>query len=168
MQALSSMQRNSSDLLSLRFILFCFLLVGYEITTAATHILPPLIGLFFSYLIILKHESEKNISNIDKRWYLVIFFLIFAEQIHGFELFSTILAFIIFYYFINDWLRINMKWRQMLLVIFVFSGYIGTFIASNIILYILNQPMDSMSYEYFIYIAIESLISIALFKERVL
>ncbi|MFW5625190.1 MAG: hypothetical protein ACOCMW_05315, partial [Campylobacter hyointestinalis] len=89
--------------------------------------------------------------------------------IHGFELFSTILAFILFYNFINDQLKINMKCRGCLLVIFVFSGYIGTFLLSDLILYILNQPLLGFNYEYYMYyIVVESAISVMLFKERVL
>ncbi|KAA3687202.1 hypothetical protein E3U42_05895, partial [Campylobacter fetus subsp. fetus] len=69
---------------------------------------------------------------------------------------------------IHDWLKVNMKWRQCLLIIFIFSGYIGTLLMSNLILYILNQPRLWISYEYLIYIVVESVIAILLFKERVL
>lgn len=168
MQTFSSMQRNSVNLLSLRFIVFCAMLIAYEILSSTSHIVPPFIGLFFAYIVILKNESERNMNNFDKRWYLAILFLIFAEQIHGFELFSTVLNFLIFYYFIHDWLKVNMKWRQCLLIIFIFSGYIGTLLMSNLILYILNQPRLWISYEYLIYIVVESVIAILLFKERVL
>ncbi|RAZ48201.1 hypothetical protein [Campylobacter hyointestinalis] len=169
MQTFSDMQRNSINLLSIRFVLFCVGLIAYEIMSAANHFLPPLIGLFFAYLVVLKNESEKYMGDIDKRWYLSFIFIIYAEQIHGFELFSTILAFILFYNFINDQLKINMKCRGCLLVIFVFSGYIGTFLLSDLILYILNQPLLGFNYEYYMYyIVVESAISVMLFKERVL
>lgn len=162
------MQRNSINTLFIKSIFFCLCLIWYEIMSITTHILPPLIGLFFAYLMILKNESERIMNNLDKRWYFSICFLIFAEQIHGFELFSSILAFLVFYYFINDWLKINMKCRQCLLVIFVFAGYFGTFFISQLILYILNQPSLEISYEYFFYIFLESLICIFFFKDRVL
>lgn len=95
-------------------------------------------------------------------------FLVFAEQLNGFEFCSVILAWLLFYYLINDWLKTNIKWRKLLITIYVFSGYIITLGVSNIVLYVLNQPRMNLSYEYLLYGAIESLIALVIFRGRIL
>lgn len=69
---------------------------------------------------------------------------------------------------IYDWLVVNLKWRESLLVIMVASGYIGSYLVSNLILYMLNSQTLSLSYEYVLYIAVESAIAILLFRDKVL
>lgn len=162
------MQRDRTDHLSIKNIIFAILMVFYEILSGAFYYLPPLIGLFFTYLVILKNESERTISKLDRRWYMSFCFVVFAEQIHGFILFSSVLGFIFIYYMFSDWLRINMKYRWFLLVIFVFSGYAGTLGFGNLFLYIFNEKLLQFSYEYIIFIAIESIICIVLFGKKVL
>ncbi|ARR02497.1 hypothetical protein [Campylobacter vicugnae] len=162
------MQRNSTNSESLRFSLFCIFIVGYEIFSITAIFLPSLIGIFFAYLVMLSDEIERTLGAKDKRWYLSLAFLVFAEQLNGFEFCSVILAWLLFYYLINDWLKTNIKWRKLLITIYVFSGYIITLGVSNIVLYVLNQPRMNLSYEYLLYGAIESLIALVIFRGRIL
>lgn len=162
------MQRNSLNPQSLRFNLFCIFIVIYEIFSITTTFLPPLIGIFFTYLVILKDEIDRTLGTKDKRWYLSFAFLIFAEQLNGFEFCSVVLAWIFFYYFMNDWLKTNIKWKKLLITIYIFSGYIFTLAMSNIVLYVLNQPRMKLDYEYLLYAIIESLIALVIFRGRIL
>lgn len=162
------MQRNSVNSESLRFSLFCIFLVGYEIFSITSVFLPSLIGIFFAYLVILSDEIERELEVKDKRWYLSIAFLIFAEQLNGFEFCSTILAWLFFYYLVNDWLKTNIKWRKLLITIYVFLGYGLSIAVSNIVLYVLNQPRMNLSYDYLLYASIESLIALVIFRGRIL
>ncbi|ARR00931.1 MULTISPECIES: hypothetical protein [Campylobacter] len=162
------MQRNSINSQSLRFNLFCISIVVYEIFSITSVFLPSLIGVFFAYLVILKDELDRTLGVKDKRWYLSLAFLIFAEQLNGFEFCSVILAWLFFYYLINDWLKTNIKWRKLLITIYVFSGYIITLAMSNIVLYVLNQPRMKLDYEYLLYAIIESLIALVIFRGRIL
>lgn len=162
------MQRNSINSQSLRFNLFCISIVVYEIFSITSVFLPSLIGVFFAYLVILKDELDRTLEINDRRWYLSLAFLIFAEQLNGFEFCSAILAWLFFYYLINDWLKTNIKWRKLLITIYVFSGYIITLAMSNIVLYVLNQPRMKLDYEYLLYAIIESLIALVIFRRRIL
>ncbi|MCR8678917.1 MULTISPECIES: hypothetical protein [Campylobacter] len=162
------MQRNSINSQSLRFNLFCISIVVYEIFSITSVFLPSLIGVFFAYLVILKDELDRTLGVKDKRWYLSLAFLIFAEQLNGFEFCSVILAWLFFYYLINDWLKTNIKWRKLLITVYVFSGYIITLAMSNIVLYVLNQPRMKLDYEYLLYAIIESLIALVIFRGRIL
>ena len=162
------MQRNSINSQSLRFSLFCISIVVYEIFSITSVFLPSLIGVFFAYLVILKDELDRTLEANDRRWYLSLAFLVFAEQLNGFEFCSAILAWLFFYYLINDWLKTNIKWRKLLITIYVFSGYIITLAMSNIVLYVLNQPRMKLDYEYLLYAIIESLIALVIFRGRIL
>lgn len=160
------MRRNSSDLRILAICSWILFLVFYQSLTSLTQILPPLLGLFFTYLIILSIEKSKTMKKYDQRWYFAIAYIIFAEQVHGFWLFSTIIAFLLFYNFIADWLLVTFKSKAILLVIFVASSYLCTFGVSRVFSYALNLPALNFGYEYLIYIALESLLAIVIFKGR--
>lgn len=167
MQALSGMRRNSTDIQLLKSFFWVALLFVYQASTTVFIWAPPLIGLFFAYMIILTMEKQKRLLKYDIRWYFSIVYIIFVEQVHGFALFSTILAFIVFYYFICDWLVVTFKSRAVLLIFFVSNGYLGTYLISSLLLYIKNLPILNFGYEYFVYTALESALAIVLFKERV-
>ena len=68
-------------------------------------------------------------------------YIIFAEQIHGFALFSSVISFLLFYYLICDWLIVMFKSRVVLLILFVASGYAGVYLISALLLYIQNSPI---------------------------
>ncbi len=162
------MQRDRANLSSLRFTAFCVLLVAYEIASAATQFLPPLIGVMFAYLVIQKATLDRDLDELSAREYLGFGFLVFAELLHGFMLFSCALAFLVFYYFIYDWLIVNFKYRQLLLGVFVFAGYAGALIVSDLILYVMNEAHLSLNYRYLAFALVESVLATALFKDKIL
>lgn len=166
MQAFSDMQRNSSDIQNIKFFIFCIFIVCYELLTVVYAILPPLIGLFFAYVISLNNAALKKMEDYDKSWYLSFLFLIFAEQIHGFELFSSIFAFIFYYYFLHEWLSTNFKLYQGMLIIYVCSAYILIFCISNIILYINDKAMLQICKEYAYYMIFESFLAVFIFRDK--
>lgn len=153
---------------SFKNALFWVFLFFYETASAKFWLFPPLMGLAFVYLIVRRAEFEKFIENPNLTWYGAFLFLIFCEQLHGFKMFSSLLAFLIFYYMIYDWLIINLKWRESLLVIMVVSGYSFTFLINNLILYIANSPGLEFSGEYVFYAVAESALAIAFFRDKVL
>ncbi|WP_169784177.1 hypothetical protein [Campylobacter curvus] len=161
------MQRNSTDLQFLKELFGIVFLIAYEIATTQLGFLPPLMGLFFTYLILEYTKKQKRYTEFDFYWYFAITFLLFCEQIHGFYLFSSVIAFLIFYNFVVDWLFVTMKWRNCLLAIFVTSGYAMTFLVNNLIAYMENGSFLSFGIEYFFYIVIETILAIILFRDRV-
>lgn len=166
MQAFSGMRRNSSDLQILKFALWTAFLLVYQAATSVATYLPPLIGIFFTYMIILNIEKNKKVKKYDKRWYFAIFYLIFAEQVHGYALFSTMIGFLLFYYLVSDWLLVTFKSREILLIVFVASGYLMTCLITLLLRYVANLPMLNFDHRYFIYIAFEALLATILFRER--
>ncbi|MCD8213024.1 MAG: hypothetical protein LUC34_03080 [Campylobacter sp.] len=161
------MQRNSSNLQYIKELVGIVFLVAYEIATTQFGFLPPLIGVFFTYMILEYTKKQKRYTEFGFYWYFAIIFLIFAEQIHGFYLFSTLIAFLIFYNFVVDWLLVTMKWRNCLLAVFVVSGYVVTFSTNNLIAYVQNGSFLKFGVEYIVYIVIETILAIILFKDRV-
>lgn len=168
MQTFSDMQRNRSDIQSVKFFIFCVFLVWYELLSAVYAILPPLIGLFFAYVISLNNQALKKMEDYTKSWYLAFLFLVFAEQIHGFELFSSIFAFIFYYYFLHEWLSTNFKLYQGMLIVYVCSAYILIFCVSNIILYIKDQALLQIYKEYLYYMVFESFLALFVFRDKYL
>ncbi|CZE49252.1 hypothetical protein [Campylobacter geochelonis] len=162
------MQRNRNDIYFLKNAMFVILIVSYQVIASLFQSIPPLIGLFFAYVVILNYEKERNYKDFTHHWYQSIAYLFLAEQVHGFELFSVAITFGIFYYFVFDYLLTSLKFRNLLLVILVCVGYIGTFLVSNLISYMKNSPKLELSYEYGFYILVESAIAFLLFRGRIL
>ena len=156
---------HKNSILSPAYLLGAFALIIYEMLSTAFIYMPPLMGVFFTYLIISKSDAQRSLSGLAGRWYLAFGFLIFAEQLHGYEFLSCVIAFIVFYYMVHDWLIINIKSRFFMIVIFNASVYLGVLLASNLFLYVLNENLLRYSSIYLYYIAIESVISFLVFKE---
>ncbi|MCR4941644.1 MAG: hypothetical protein K5978_02470 [Campylobacter sp.] len=161
------MRRNSSDLRYIGYAFSIILLFAYEIATAKYIFLPPLFGVFFTYMIFEYSRKRRTYMDLNFGWYLSIAFLLFAEQVHGFHIFSSIIAFFVFFYILVEWLFSTLKYRITLLAIFVSVGYIGTYGVSSFVSYMLNENYLYFDREYIAYIWIEFLISIILFKERI-
>ncbi|AQW81665.1 hypothetical protein [Campylobacter pinnipediorum] len=162
------MQKNNTDLQHIGNFFGILLLFAYEMLTTILVYLPPLFGIFFTYMVIeYARKQQRTYIEFGFGWYLSIAFLLFAEQVHGFYIFSTIITFFIFFYFIVDWLFSTMKYRNLILIIFVTSGYIGTYLVNNAINYIQNNDFLYLDIEYIIYIVIESFVAIILFRERI-
>lgn len=159
--------RKNYESLKLKPVFFCIFLLFYESASAVFWFIPPLLGVFFSYLIIEKEKSLKELDELDFNWYFTVFFLIFIEQIHGFEIFSSFLAYLIFYYVFNESFVLNLKGKESLFFIHSFAAYFGTFLLSNLILYIQNLPLLRFSNEYWYYIIFEGMFSLIYFRKKI-
>lgn len=168
MQAFSGMQRNRTNLQFVKFLVFTVFLIFYQIITGLYPYLPPLVGVFFVAITVLNYEHDNKYIDFDYRWYLGILYLIFAEQFHGFNFFSIIITYVIFYFFIFDWLLKTIKFRNLLIIFCIFIAYSGMFLTSNFISYITKNSYLNFGYEYVIYFIIESAIAIFLFKGKIL
>jgi len=131
-------------------------------------LLPPLIGLFFAYLIVLQYEKDESHKDFPINWYVCIGFLLICEQTHNFRLFSIGISFVIFYYFIFDYLLENIKFRNILLIVTVISGYILALGISNLLSYIMQIPYLPLGEEYALYMLVESLLATICLKGRIL
>lgn len=161
------MQRNSSDIQVLKtFLLFAFLFF-YQIFSTIYPALPPLLGLFFTYAVVLCYEKEKSYEDFNFKWYVAILYLFYAEQIHGFELFSVAIAFGIVYRFLLIPTLDLVKIRDVSLMIFTALGYTLTFLTSNFLSYLKGNEYLSFSYEYIMYIVFEMMVCVLAFKGRI-
>ncbi|ASM39064.1 MAG: hypothetical protein SPI03_03380 [Campylobacter sputorum] len=162
------MRRNSTYLSNIKYIISVLTLFLYQVFTVIMP-LPPLIGVVFCYMIVMLLKKEKTLGNLGKDWYVCILYLFFVEQIHGFYLFSILIAFLLFYNFLLDWLLINMKYRSLILVVITTGSYICILLINELFAYMQNsQDFLNFNKEYFIFIGIESFISIFLFREKIL
>lgn len=162
------MQRNSRNKNTLKNLVFLVFLFLYEILTSIYATLPPFIGLFFAYAVILKYEKDKNYGVFTHEWYQTLIFLFFAEQIHGFELFSVAISFFIFYYFLFKFSFEGFKLRNLFLTFLVFYGYISIFLISNLISYFVGNSYLDLTYEYLMYFVFESAVCVLVFKDRII
>ena len=166
MQKISGMQRNRSNLYAITnaFLIACLFI--YLIITSMNQKLPPLIGLFFLHQIVLRFENENKFKSYGAMWYIGILYLFIAEQIHGFHLFSIAVTFIIFYLFIFEISIKFIKFRNLLIALYVVIGYAGTFLVSNTISYAKKSGYLVFGSEYLWYIFIEILIGLLIFRGR--
>lgn len=162
------MRRDSVNLLSLKNIILVVALVLYQIGTSLYPFLSPLLGLFFCYGILLKEREEKTLREHDVERYFILGYIVFVELNKGFYLFSTLVFFLFFYAMVVDWIKSAFKCRPCILVTFVASGYVGVYGINNLLAYILNQPFYNFNHEYLLYILIDSLLAVVLFRDRVL
>lgn len=139
--------------------------VLYEMLSTAFIYLPPLMGVFFSYLILSKSDAQRSLSGLAGYWYLAFAFLLFAEQLNGFTFLSSVVVFFVFYYIMQDWLIINVKSQFFMFVMFNFSAYFGMFFISNLFLYIVDSQLLSYSHVLLYYALIESIFSFWFFKK---
>ena len=145
----------AGELKFLKIFLFVVFLFAYQGTTTVTT-LPPLLGVFFTYLIYLNLRREKRLLVNEYELYFCIFYLIFIEQ----------LGCIFFYYFMFDYLSVTLKSRVLLIGSFTIYAYLFTFAASLLLGYAGDFQTPGFGYETAIYAAIEAVIAIILFKER--
>lgn len=158
-------KRRASELKILKLFLIVAFLFSYQAATTVIS-LPPLLGIFFVYLIYLNLRREKRILNNEYELYFCIFYLIFIEQTHGFTLFSSLIGCIFFYYFISDYLLVSLKSRVLLVGSFVISGYVMTYLVSALFGYIGEFEVPKISTEILAYMGVEMVISIVIFKEH--
>lgn len=151
-----------------RFLIFISFLLIYQIITLINQAFPPLIGIFFTLVVFLKFEYDNTSSVPSIKWYLAMIYLCFVEQIHGFMTFSILITFVVYYYFIFDWMLRSFKFRNLLVVFCVMLSYAGIFLISNFLSYAYKTSYLKFTYEYFVYIVFESIISLIIFRGKIL
>ncbi len=156
------MRRNSIDQNYLRFTLICLGLVIIQIMSSLYTILPLFVGLFFSYAII-------NFSKEEDRMYLYLSFVYLTvyDLNKGFYLFSSLLFFMIFYYFFVDKIRNFFSCNSCIIAIYVVAAYLGHFLLNVFIAYILNQDIPYFSLGYLYYIFLDVVLATILFRGKV-
>ena len=160
------MQRSRSNLYLIANASIFVLLLIYLVATSIYRNLPPLIGIFFLYVIVLKFEEDNKFKNISFTWYFAIFYLFITEQIHGYKLFSILISYIFAYFLLfNISLKI-IKFRNLLIIIYICYGYIMPFCVSNFISYIQKDEYLNFTGDYLLYIFIEIVLGIVLFRGK--
>ena len=81
MQTLSHLRRKSPNALSLSYLIFIGIAVIYEMLSTAFIYLPPLMGVFFTYIIIKKKEAGRLLSGLSTPWFISFGFLISSPSL---------------------------------------------------------------------------------------
>ncbi|WP_235362571.1 hypothetical protein [Campylobacter subantarcticus] len=118
-------------------------------------------------MIVLLKEKEKTLNKLDFRWYFSLFYLIIIDIIHGFYLFSSWIAFFIFYHFFVYWFKSKLKLGPYLLVIFTFCAYIFIYFFDVFLAYLDNSQILNFGLEYLWFFTIEALISFVIFRGKI-
>ncbi|BCX79073.1 hypothetical protein [Campylobacter sp. 19-13652] len=160
------MSRTNDEASLFRFLIEALILVLYEIATTVSQYLPPLIGICFAFVVLEYHERTRAMQNLGLAWYGAVAFLFFAEQIHGFYLFSALIAFIIFYSLFFNWLFVSLKWRSGLLFIFIAAGYMLSWGVSSFFTYTKSEQVLAFGIQYLIYIVLEGLLAMVFLRHR--
>lgn len=141
--------------------------VFYQILSSIFIYLPPFYGIFFCYAFYLLEQREQSLQKLDFRWYFCLFFLFFADITHNFFIFSSWIAFFIFYYACADWIKTNFKIGKFIASVFVFCTY-GFILVLNVIFsYISNQSIHFFGIENFVCVSMEALIAYILFRDKI-
>lgn len=129
-------------------------------------ILPLLTGFFFCYMYVLLREKETTLYDLDFRWYFSLAYLIFIEITHNFYLFSSWIAFFVFYYFCANWIKSNFTISKILPILFSFCAYLLLFIFNNILSYLDEARLNLLGIEYFFDMLIEAALCYLIFKDK--
>ena len=165
MQTLSNMRRNSSDYQHIKDVAFVVALGFYLILGNINIFLSPLVGVFFTYLLLYLNKEYKSVKD-NINIYLIFLYLIFFELSRGFYLFSAVVVFFIVLYFLKKRIISIFKSENWIFTIFVISAYIGTYLINNLFCYLQEKELFSFNFMYVFYILIDSIVSILLFKKR--
>ena len=166
MQKVSGMQRNRTYLYLIADTLFSAGVLFYLLLSAVYRGLPPLIGFFFTAMVVQKYENDVKFKKFGFSWFFSIFYLFCAEQIHGFNLFSVAIAYCIFYFVVYENSFKYIKFRNFLICFYVMISYVLVFVVSNTISAIKKSEYLPLSGEYLNYIVIEILLALLFFKGR--
>lgn len=153
--------------LNFSYIVLGFSFLFYEILTSVFNFLPLLYGFFFCYAFILLKERERTLLKLDFRWYFSLAFLLFTDITHDFALFSSWLAFFIFYYALADWIKTNLKVANFAPIIFVLSAYVFIFILDLVFSYASNENLNIIRPTYIIPLCVEALLAYVFFREKI-
>lgn len=168
MQTLSSMRRsgvNQKHVVSIWWVLF---LAIYQIFTSLYIVLSPLIGYFFCYLVLLSNEEDRTHEEQTATKYLIFLYLVFTDLNKGFYLFSSLIFFFLFKHLLAEWLQTSFKCKKCILFAFVAFGYIGTYAINNLMAYMLQKDFFLFSWEYGLYIIIDSIVAFILFRDKII
>lgn len=154
------MRRNSTDQNYLKlFWLSLWLSVGH-VLSALYPLIPPFVGLVFTYVLLHAHQHEKNALSLS----LCFLYLSVYDLDKGFFLFSYPLLFIMVYYFLAHKLQATFTCNNCILAVYVVIAYIGHFGVNVFLAYVNNEDFPYFSHYYFYYIAIDSILSFMLFR----
>lgn len=128
--------------------------------------MPILLGFFFCYMFVLLLQHQSSLYELDFRWYFCLFYLLMIDITHNFYIFSSWIAFVVFFYFCADWLRINFKVGKLIPALFVCCAYVLVYCIDGLLTYIDNGDLKIFSKEYFYYILLESLLATLFFKDE--
>ncbi|EAK0822722.1 TPA: hypothetical protein R1698_001446 [Campylobacter lari] len=149
------------------YLFFYLSLIFYQILSSVYYWIPPLFGVFFCYMIVLLKEKERTLNKLDFRWYFSLFYLLLIDVIHGFYLFSSWIAFFIFYHFFVDWFKSKLKLGHYLLVVFTLCAYIFIYLFDVFLAYLDNNEILKFGIEYLWFFVVEALISFVIFKGKI-
>lgn len=149
------------------YLFFYLSLIFYQVLSSVYYWIPPLFGVFFCYMIVLLKEKERTLNKLDFRWYFSLFYLLLIDVIHGFYLFSSWIAFFIFYHFFVDWFKSKLKLGHYLLVIFTLCAYIFIYLFDVFLAYLDNNEILKFGIEYLWFFTVEALISFIIFKGKI-
>lgn len=149
------------------YLFFYLSLIFYQVLSSVYYWMPPLFGVFFCYMIVLLKEKERTLNKLDFRWYFSLFYLLLIDVIHGFYLFSSWIAFFIFYHFFVDWFKSKLKLGHYLFVIFTFCAYIFIYLFDVFLAYLDNNEILKFGIEYLWFFTVEALISFIIFKGKI-
>lgn len=141
--------------------------VFYQILSSIFIYLPPFYGIFFCYAFYLLEQREQSLQKLDFRWYFCLAFLFFADITHNFFIFSSWIAFLIFYYACADWIKVNFKIGKFTASIFVFCAYGFILILDIVFSYVSNQNIHFFGVANLVSISVEALIAYIFFKDKI-
>lgn len=149
------------------YLFFYLSLIFYQVLSSVYYWMPPLFGVFFCYMIVLLKEKERTLNKLDFRWYFSLFYLLLVDIIHGFYLFSSWIAFFVFYHLFVDWFKSKLKLGHYLLIIFTLCAYIFIYLFDVFLAYLDNNEILKFGIEYLWFFTVEALISFIIFKGKI-
>ncbi|MBK1972176.1 hypothetical protein [Campylobacter sp. TTU_617] len=152
---------------NLIYFFIALVLIIYEISSSIFIYLPVFYGVFFCYMFFLLEQKERTLYELDFRWYFCLFFLFFTDVTHNFFIFSSWIAFFIFYYFFAYWIKTNLKMEKFIPITFVLCAYSFIYIIDLIFSYIAKQDLKFFGIEYFYSLVAESFIAYILFRNKI-
>ena len=154
------MRRNSTDQNYLKlFWLSLWLIIGH-VLSALYPLIPPFVGVVFTYLVLNAHQHEKNALPLV----LGFLYLCLYDLNKGFFLFSYPLLFIVVYHFLAHKLQTTFTCNNCILAAYVVMAYLGHFGVNVFLAYLNNEDFPYFSHYYFYYIAIDSILSFMFFR----
>ena len=153
--------------LNANYVFLGLFFIFYQILSSIFIYLPPFYGIFFCYAFYLLEQRERTLQKLDFRWYFCLGFLFFADITHNFFIFSSWIAFLIFYYACADWIKVNFKIGKFTASIFVFCAYGFILILDIVFSYVSNQNVHFFSIANLFSISIEALIAYIFFKDKI-